>query len=78
VKDSNETGHNGVTVHAYEAGTTNELDVTSTRTKNGDDGYYEFLGLSKRTNVDIVFDNPETKETIRFSPTTANGSTASC
>jgi uncharacterized repeat protein (TIGR02543 family) len=76
VKDSNETGHNGVTVHAYEAGTTNELDVTSTRTKNGDDGYYEFLGLSKRTNVDIVFDNPETKETIRFSPTTANGSTA--
>jgi uncharacterized repeat protein (TIGR02543 family) len=76
VKDSNETGHNGVTVHAYEAGTTTELDVTSTRTNNGVDGYYEFLGLSKRTNVDIVFDNPETKETIRFSPTTANGSTA--
>ncbi|MFK4567693.1 InlB B-repeat-containing protein [Enterococcus sp. UD-01] len=76
VKDSNEAGQNGVTVHAYEAGTNTELEVTSTKTIHGVDGCYEFLGLNKLTNVDVVFDNPETKETIRFSPTTAKGSTA--
>jgi uncharacterized repeat protein (TIGR02543 family) len=77
IKDAGETGRNGVRVVAYEAGSNQQTFLGSdiTRNKNGKDGYYEFLGLSKLKNVDIVFINPATNGELRFSPTTNGGST---
>jgi uncharacterized repeat protein (TIGR02543 family) len=76
VKDASESGHNGVTVKAYEAGSNPPklIGTSVTKTINGKDGCYEFLGLSKLKNVDIVFVNPATNGEFRFSPTTNGGS----
>ncbi|TLG71093.1 hypothetical protein FEZ08_11575 [Culicoidibacter larvae] len=75
LKDTGETGRNGVTVVALEAGTTTVIETTTTKTIDGVDGSYAFLGLDKAQNVDIVFTNPVTDDTIRFSPVTSGGST---
>ncbi|TLG71819.1 adhesive domain-containing protein, partial [Culicoidibacter larvae] len=75
LKDVGETGRNGVTVVALEAGTTTVIETTTTKTIDGVDGSYAFLGLDKAQNVDIVFTNPVTDDTIRFSPVTSGGST---
>lgn len=68
-KDAEEVGRNGVTVLAYETGSdkTEPLATTLTKTVNGIDGCYEFLGLSKDEKVDIVFVNPVTDDSLRFS-----------
>ncbi|TLG72686.1 InlB B-repeat-containing protein [Culicoidibacter larvae] len=77
VKDGTETGRNGITVIAYAAGTTTVIETTTTKTIDGVDGQYEFLGLDKNQNVDIVFINPTTNDSTRFSPVTSGGSTPS-
>ncbi len=74
-QDTGETGRNGVSVVAYEAGTTNVLGTTTTKTINDVDGQYEFLGLDKRQPVDIVFKNPALDDSVRFSPMAIGGST---
>ncbi|MTD39043.1 hypothetical protein GIX45_10400 [Erwinia sp. CPCC 100877] len=77
LKESSETGLNGVTVLAYKAGSnrTELLESTLTKTIDGKEGSYEFLGLAKTQNVDVVFVNPSTDDSLRFSPATAGGST---
>ncbi|MGY3777292.1 InlB B-repeat-containing protein [Isobaculum melis] len=76
LKEATEKGRNGVSVLAYEAGTTNLIETTTTQKINGIDGSYEFLGLDKNQKVDIVFMNPNTNGSTRFSPVTTGGSTA--
>jgi uncharacterized repeat protein (TIGR02543 family)/LPXTG-motif cell wall-anchored protein len=78
IKDNGETGRNGVTVLAYEAGTnqTKLIASTVTKTMTGQDGCYQFLGLSKLNDVDIVFVNPATDGSLHFSDPTEDGSTA--
>ncbi|TLG72679.1 InlB B-repeat-containing protein [Culicoidibacter larvae] len=75
LQDAGESGRNGVTVRVYEAGTSNLLDTVVSHEKNGVDGVYEFFGLDKNQNVDIVFTNPNTDDSTRFSPVTSGGST---
>lgn len=76
IMDSGETGRNGVVVIAYETGTATEIARTTTQTINGVVGRYEFMGLDKNTNVDIVFLNPTADDSVRFSPVTSGGSMA--
>ena len=75
MQDIGETGRNGVTVMAYEAGTTTVVESVVTRTIDGKVGSYEFLGLDKNQNVDVVFMNPTSDDSLRFSPATTGGST---
>ncbi|WP_171014888.1 InlB B-repeat-containing protein [Culicoidibacter larvae] len=74
--DSGEVGRNGVIVIAYETGTATEIARTTTQTINGVIGRYEFMGLDKNTNVDIVFLNPTTDDSMRFSSVALGGSMA--
>jgi uncharacterized repeat protein (TIGR02543 family)/LPXTG-motif cell wall-anchored protein len=64
--DTSETGVNDITVIAYEKGTKNVVETTTTRTIDGVDGSYAFLGLDKSQEVDIVFENPVTDDSRRF------------
>ncbi|TLG73008.1 InlB B-repeat-containing protein [Culicoidibacter larvae] len=75
LQDAGENGRNGVSVIAYEAGTTTQLATATTQTFNGVNGVYKFMGLDKNQNVDIVFGNPNTDDSTRFSPVTSGGST---
>ncbi|TLG71772.1 InlB B-repeat-containing protein [Culicoidibacter larvae] len=75
LQDAGEIGRNGVSVIAYEAGTTNQLATATTQTHDGIAGVYKFMGLDKNQNVDIVFGNPNTDDSTRFSPVTSGGST---
>jgi uncharacterized repeat protein (TIGR02543 family) len=68
--DVSETGVNDVTVIAYEKGTRNVIETTTTRTIDGVDGSYAFLGLDKSQEVDVVFENPVTDDSRRFVKTT--------
>jgi uncharacterized repeat protein (TIGR02543 family) len=64
--DASETGVNDVTVIAYNKGTKNVVETTTTRTIDGVDGSYAFLGLDKSQAVDLVFENPVTDDSRRF------------
>ncbi|TLG77211.1 InlB B-repeat-containing protein [Culicoidibacter larvae] len=75
LQDGSETGRNGIAVRVYEKGTTTLIDSTTTKTINGVDGSYEFLGLDKDQEVDIIFINPNTNDSTRFSAVTSGGST---
>ncbi|MFV0395472.1 MAG: adhesive domain-containing protein, partial [Coprobacillaceae bacterium] len=65
--DGSETGRNGITVIAYKAGTTEVIETTTTSTIDGVVGSYEFLGLEKAENVDIVLVNPTIDDSLRYS-----------
>ncbi|MTD40122.1 LPXTG cell wall anchor domain-containing protein [Erwinia sp. CPCC 100877] len=64
--DDNETGLNGITVTAYDKGTKNVIETTTTKTVDGVDGSYVFLGLDKSQAIDVSFKNPVTDDSRRF------------
>ncbi|MGL4589433.1 MAG: InlB B-repeat-containing protein [Mycoplasmatales bacterium] len=74
--DNTETGKNGVGVIAYEAGTKTVIDSTITKTIVGKNGSYQFMGLDKRQNVDVVFINPTADDSMRYTFFNENGSVA--